>query len=163
MVALPEFGEFDLVWALDDAVNYLLSAEDLEAALTGMGANLAPRGLLAFDLNTLLTYRTFFAEERVVESGGRRLIWRGRATPDTAPGSICEASFEVDRDPATAPDDPGRDAPAAALPARRRHDGDAPARPGVPRRLRLRGRRGSAPAARRGSNTRRRSSSPNLT
>jgi SAM-dependent methyltransferase len=95
MVELPEFGEFDLVWALDDAVSYLLSVEDLEAALAGMAANLGPRGLLAFDVNTLLTYRTFFAEERVVESGGRRLVWRGRAAPDTAPGSICEASFEV--------------------------------------------------------------------
>lgn len=96
MVTLPEFGEFDLVWALDDAVSYLLSVEDLEAALAGMGANLAPGGLLAFDVNTLLTYRTFFAGERVVESDGRRLIWRGRATPDTPPGSICEASFEVE-------------------------------------------------------------------
>ena len=25
MLELPEFGEFDLVWALDDAINYLLS------------------------------------------------------------------------------------------------------------------------------------------
>lgn len=103
MVALPEFGEFDLVWALDDAVSYLLSVEDLEEALAGMAANLAPGGLLAFDVNTLLTYRTFFAGERVVESGGRRLIWRGRAAPDTAPGAICEASFEVEATDGGAP------------------------------------------------------------
>ena len=31
MRELPVFGEFDLVWSLDDAVNYLLSAEELEA------------------------------------------------------------------------------------------------------------------------------------
>jgi SAM-dependent methyltransferase len=96
MVELPVFGEFDLVWALDDAVNYLLSTEELRNALTGMRRNLAPGGLLVFDLNTLLAYRTFFAETRVVESGGRRLVWRGRAATDTPPGSICEASFEVE-------------------------------------------------------------------
>jgi SAM-dependent methyltransferase len=96
MVELPRFGEFDLVWALDDAVNYLLSPEELESALSGMRRNLAPDGLLAFDLNTLLTYRTFFAGARVVESGDRRLVWRGRAAADTAPGSVCEASFEVE-------------------------------------------------------------------
>lgn len=96
MVELPPFGEFDLVWALDDAVNYLLSTAELESALVGMGRNLAPAGLLAFDVNTLFTYRTFFAGTRVVESGGRRLVWRGRASGDTPPGSICEASFEVE-------------------------------------------------------------------
>ena len=30
MRELPDFGEFELVWALNDAVNYLLSAEELE-------------------------------------------------------------------------------------------------------------------------------------
>jgi SAM-dependent methyltransferase len=103
MVELPELGKFDVVWALDDAVNYLLSVADLERALLRMGANLAPGGLLAFDLNTLLTYRTFFAGERVVESGGRRLVWRGETAPDTAPGSICEARFEVETGRADAP------------------------------------------------------------
>lgn len=93
---LPTFGDFDLVWALDDAVNYLLSTEELERALSGMRANLAPGGLLMFDLNTLQSYRTFFAETQVVEAHGRRLIWRGRASADTPPGSISEASFEVE-------------------------------------------------------------------
>ncbi len=96
MVDLPAFGEFDLVWALDDAVNYLLSVEELESALAGMRRNLAPNGLLAFDVNTLRAYRTFFAATEVVESRGRRLVWRGRAATDTPPGSICEASFEVE-------------------------------------------------------------------
>jgi SAM-dependent methyltransferase len=96
MRALPQFGEFDLVWCLDDAVNYLLSTEELEQALSGMRANLAPAGLLMFDANTLECYRTFFAEEVVVERDGRRLIWRGRASADTPPGAINEASFEVE-------------------------------------------------------------------
>src|SRR5215467_8618666 len=46
MLELPRFGEFDLVWALDDAINYLLSRGELERALTGMRANLANTGLL---------------------------------------------------------------------------------------------------------------------
>ena len=64
------FGEFDLVWALDDAVNYLLSPEELERALSGMRANLAPDGLLLFDVNTLQAYRTFFAETRWSSAAG---------------------------------------------------------------------------------------------
>lgn len=95
MRELPAFGEFDLVWCLDDAVNYLLSGEELEQALTGMRRNLGPEGLLMFDVNTLDTYRTFFAEEVVVEREGRRLVWKGRSTPQVERGAISEASFEV--------------------------------------------------------------------
>lgn len=95
MLELPEFGEFDLVWALDDAINYLLSPGELERALAGMRANLAPTGLVLFDVNALPAYRTFFAETEIVERGGRRLVWRGLATPDVAPGSICESRLEV--------------------------------------------------------------------
>lgn len=95
MRELPTLGEFDLVWALDDAVNYLLSGEELEGALAGMRANLAPGGLLMFDVNTLHSYRTFFAETQLVERAGRRLIWRGQAKPDVPSGSICESRFEA--------------------------------------------------------------------
>jgi SAM-dependent methyltransferase len=96
MRELPELGEFDLVWALDDAVNYLLSAEELGAALRGMRANLAPAGLLMFDVNTLHAYRTAFAEVHRVERGGRQLVWRGQSSPHAPPGSINEARFEVE-------------------------------------------------------------------
>ena len=95
MRELPTFGEFDMVWCLDDAVNYLLSGEELEQALAGMRRNMAPDGLLMFDLNTIDSYRTFFGEEVVVERDGRRLVWKGRTPPDAEPGSIAEASFEV--------------------------------------------------------------------
>ncbi len=95
MLELPDFGEFDLVWALDDAINYLLSPEELARALAGMRANLAPTGLLLFDVNELQAYRTFFAETTVVEREGRELIWRGLASADVPPGSICESEMEV--------------------------------------------------------------------
>lgn len=95
MLDLREFGEFDLVWALDDAINYLLSPEELARALAGMRANLAPTGLLLFDVNELQAYRTFFAETTVVEREGRELIWRGLSSADVPPGSICESEMEV--------------------------------------------------------------------
>jgi SAM-dependent methyltransferase len=96
MRELPVFGEFDVVFCLDDAVNYLLGTEELEQALTGMRRNLAPGGLLMFDVNTLEAYRNFFAEEVVVERDGRRMIWKGLSSPDAEPGTISEASFEVE-------------------------------------------------------------------
>jgi SAM-dependent methyltransferase len=130
MLELPTLGEFDLVWALDDAVNYLLSVGELERALAGMHANLAPQGLLLFDLNTLTAYRTFFAETQVVESGGRRLVWRGLAEPDVAPGSICESRLEVKVDDGCANgDEPGGEGGAApVLSHRQRHFPEAEVR-----------------------------------
>lgn len=94
MRELPAFGEFDLVWALGDAVNYLMSVEELERALRGMRANLAPGGLLAVDSNTVFAYRSFFAETAVVEKDGQRLVWTGQAAADAAPGGVYEARFE---------------------------------------------------------------------
>jgi SAM-dependent methyltransferase len=116
MLELPRFGEFDLIWALDDAINYLLSPTELERALAGMRANLAAAGLLLFDVNELLAYRTFFAETEVVERGSRRLVWKGLAAADVAPGSICESRLEV------LPGDGGEEAAAApVLTHRQRH------------------------------------------
>lgn len=116
VLELPKFGEFDLVWALDDTLNYLLSGEELRLALTGMRENLAPTGLLLFDVNTLLAYRTFFAETAVVERPGGRLVWRGQAAPDVAPGSTCESRLEVVSD-----DESGEHSTAVVLTHRQRH------------------------------------------
>ena len=94
MRALPSLGEFDLVWAVNDAVNYLRSEAELAAALACMRANLAPGGVVVFDLNTLAAYRGFFSGEHVVERGGRRFVWRGQVDPEALdPGSVCEARF----------------------------------------------------------------------
>jgi SAM-dependent methyltransferase len=93
---LPVFGQFDVVWCLDDAVNYLLSTEELEQALAGMRRNLGPEALLMFDVNTLESYRTFFAEEVTMERDGRRMIWKGLTDPEAPAGTIAEASFEVE-------------------------------------------------------------------
>jgi SAM-dependent methyltransferase len=96
MRVLPVRGSFDLVCCLDDAVNYLVSTEELEQAMRAMAANLAPEGILIFDSNTLTTYRTFFGEHVEVEANGRRLIWDGRTGGHAEPGQVSEAAFEVE-------------------------------------------------------------------
>jgi SAM-dependent methyltransferase len=104
MRQLPVFGEFDLVFCLDDAVNYLLGGDELEQALRGMRRNLGPGGLLMFDVNTLEAYRNFFAEDVVVEREGWRMTWKGLTSPDAGPGTIAEASFEAEPlDPSAGP------------------------------------------------------------
>ena len=72
--SLPRLGSFDLVLAIDDVLNYLTAAE-LPAAFRGLAANLASEGVLVFDVNTELTYRTFFAShDRQAHTG---LTWDG--------------------------------------------------------------------------------------
>lgn len=97
MRSLPELGEFDLVWTVNDAANYMLSDEELRAALSSMARQLAADGVLLFDLNTLRVYKTFFSETQVREVNGKRFVWRGQMDPEAvAPGSISEARFEVE-------------------------------------------------------------------
>ena len=93
---LPHFGEFDVVWCIDDAINYLLSTEEVKQAFRGMRRNLSPEGLMLFDLNTLHAYRSFFAEEAVIERDSTRMTWKGMTSAAMEPGGIAEASFEAE-------------------------------------------------------------------
>ena len=95
MRELPVFGQFELVWALNDPANYMLDAEELTLALAGMRRNLAAGGLLMFDANTIMAYRGFFCEELIEERAGWRLHWRGHSRPEDPSGSVFEASFEA--------------------------------------------------------------------
>lgn len=92
---LPRLGSFDLVWALDDVANYMLDPDELLALVRGMAANLAPRGVLLFDANTLWSYRTFFATEAGCDDGAARIVWRGLASPLFSAGDLAEAELEV--------------------------------------------------------------------
>ncbi len=49
---LPVFGEFDLVWCLDDAINYLLTSRSWSGRCRD-AAQPRPGGLLMFDANTI--------------------------------------------------------------------------------------------------------------
>jgi SAM-dependent methyltransferase len=115
MRELPVYDSFDLVCCLDDAVNYLLTAAELEQALRGMAANLGPDGILIFDSNTLTTYRGFFSERVEVEANGRRMIWEGLSAGGFKPGEIAEARFEVESL------EPGEEATVAPEVHRQRH------------------------------------------
>jgi SAM-dependent methyltransferase len=94
--ALPRLGAFDLVTCFDDSLNHLLEESDLAAALASLARNLAADdGLLLFDLNTLLAYRTTFALDSVAERDGAVFAWRGGSSPDAAPGCLASARIDV--------------------------------------------------------------------
>ncbi|MEA2478559.1 MAG: hypothetical protein QOJ07_481 [Thermoleophilaceae bacterium] len=95
MRELPEIGEFDLITCLDDALNYLLSDEDLLDALCAMERNLRPGGVLVFDLNSLSTYRDFFSSDAALETEGMFFCWRGEGDPSAAAGSIASSVVEI--------------------------------------------------------------------
>ena len=96
MRELPRFGEFDLVWAVNDAMNYLLSVAEFESTLRGMRDNLAPDGRIVFDINTLTAYRQFWSGEHVVEHEEKRFLWRGGAAEDVSSRGFYEARFGGD-------------------------------------------------------------------
>jgi hypothetical protein len=93
--ALDKLGEFDLITCLDDVANYLTDPDDLAAALTGLGRNLRPGGLLLFDANTVATYRDFFRQTAVVEEQRLMMIWRGLADEDFGPGGLACAALDI--------------------------------------------------------------------
>ena len=95
MRALPRFGAHDLVWCLDDAVNHLLDPADLVPALRGAAANLARGGVLLFDVNTLRTYRTFFAAREEVAGPGGMVVWEGETAREFEAGGLAGATISA--------------------------------------------------------------------
>jgi SAM-dependent methyltransferase len=95
MRALPRLGAFDLVCCLDDAVNYVLSPQELEETFAGLACNLAPGGVVVFDANSLVSYRTFFATMTVIAGDGHVLVWDGHASADLGPGALVQATLEA--------------------------------------------------------------------
>jgi SAM-dependent methyltransferase len=93
MRRLPVLGAFDLITCLDDAINHLLDPEEVADALTGLRANLAPGGLLVFDVNTLAAYREI--PDVVVEDDDRLLRWRGAPAELAEPGQQAEVVIDV--------------------------------------------------------------------
>jgi SAM-dependent methyltransferase len=74
--ALPRYGDgFDLITCLDDVVNHLPAEPDVVLAFQSLRRNLAPGGLLIFDVNTLAAYRD--APTLVAEDARHVVIWQG--------------------------------------------------------------------------------------
>jgi SAM-dependent methyltransferase len=95
MRELPAIGTFDLVTCLDDAINYLLSEAELHDTFRGVSRLLAPGGIFAFDVNTLKTYRTTFAQTFIREDEGGLFCWRGEASSPIEPGDVASARIEA--------------------------------------------------------------------
>jgi SAM-dependent methyltransferase len=95
MRELGRVGAFDLVTCLDDALNYLLGEAEVQAALAGLRANLAPAGLALWDVNTLRMYRTAFASDWIDERDGLFIAWKGRGRTELSDGEIAEATVDV--------------------------------------------------------------------
>jgi SAM-dependent methyltransferase len=114
MRELPVLGEFDLIWSINSAMNYLLGTDELAATLAGMRRNLAHGGLVLFDLLSLKTARAFFVDELPVEREGKKFLWRGvLAADEVVPGAIGGGRLEEE----------GKSNPAALH--RMRHFGEA--------------------------------------
>jgi SAM-dependent methyltransferase len=88
MRELPVYGEFELVWALNDAMNYLLDDGELKRALRAMAANLGPDGLLMFDCNTSRMFREQFSSPESEDMSVGELRWDGR-------GEVADRVYEA--------------------------------------------------------------------
>jgi SAM-dependent methyltransferase len=93
MRRLGRLGGFDLVTCLCDSVNYLVAPGELDALFAGVAANLAPEGVLVFDVNTLWCYRHFFASASVVPGPDLTLVWLGTEADDFPPGGLARAEL----------------------------------------------------------------------
>ena len=96
MRALPgDWGPFEAAFCLDDAINYLLEADELSLAFAAVHRVLAPGGLYVFDVNTLATYRSAFAATFVQQADDAFFSWQGTASAEHPAGARCEAVVEA--------------------------------------------------------------------
>jgi SAM-dependent methyltransferase len=93
MRALPTVGEFDLVCALNDAINYVLDERQLTQTFTGFRRNLAPGGVVVFDVNTIGTFRAYDA--LVHQEPDRVLVVEGRGGDELQQGATMRSDFIV--------------------------------------------------------------------
>lgn len=95
MRCLPNVGTFDLITCIDDAVNYLLSIDDLVKSLNQMKCALKTGGVVVFDVNTIHTYRTFYASTTTVVNPNDFMVWIGHNAPTFRTGEIARANLEI--------------------------------------------------------------------
>ncbi len=93
MRELPRLGGFDLVCALNDAVNYLLGERQLADAFAGFRRNLVPGGVVVFDVSTLATFRD--PAVLVQQDPGRVVLVDHDAGPTLPPGALVRSEFIV--------------------------------------------------------------------
>jgi SAM-dependent methyltransferase len=91
---LPAVGEFDLIWCLGDALNYLDTEMELAAALVGMRRNLARDGVVMFDVNTLGTFRTLYTSMLAIPGSERIVLLEGHGDCELAAGGSAETCID---------------------------------------------------------------------
>src|SRR5215208_4012452 len=92
---LPSIGSFELITCIDDSLNHLLDEQELGSGLASISRSLGSSGLLVFDLNTLLAYRTIFARDNVFERDGLTFVWRGDSNREAPPECRVRARIDV--------------------------------------------------------------------
>jgi SAM-dependent methyltransferase len=90
---LPRLGQFDLVTCLCDAANYLQDERELVATLRGLERNLAPDGVVLFDVNTLGTFRLAYSSVLVAASDDRVVVLEGTGPDDLEPNHAVTVEF----------------------------------------------------------------------
>jgi SAM-dependent methyltransferase len=93
MRRLPVLGQFDLIICLNDGLNHLLRTDEVRETLKAFHKNLAPDGLLVFDVTTLATYRE--VPDVVVEDDKRLVRWRGAPAELAGPGAEAEIVIDI--------------------------------------------------------------------
>jgi hypothetical protein len=93
MRALPVLGEFDLVWSVADGINYL-AADELAPAFEGFRRNLAPGGLVVFDVDTLTSFRALYSSLIVVPGHERVVVFEGQAKEALGEGASAVAQID---------------------------------------------------------------------
>jgi SAM-dependent methyltransferase len=92
---LPSLGEFDLVCALNDAVNDVRDTQQLADAFAGFRRNLAPGGIAIFDVNTIGTFRFYARGVLAHQELDRILMLEGSGAEDLEPGGLVRLDFVV--------------------------------------------------------------------
>lgn len=95
MRQLPRLGEFDLVSSLNDAVNNVCDVHELTETFRGFRRNLAPGGVVIFDVNTVSTFRGYADGVLAHQEPDRILIVEGVGAEDLEPGGMLRLDFVV--------------------------------------------------------------------
>jgi SAM-dependent methyltransferase len=93
MRRLPVLGAFDLVWSVADGVNYL-APDELVSAFEGFRRNLAPGGLVVFDVDTLASFRLLYSSLIVVPGEDRVVMLEGQESPELEEGAAAIAHVD---------------------------------------------------------------------
>lgn len=92
-LSLPE--EFDLAVCLFDSLNYILWAEELEAALRNIARTLLPDGLFIFDMNSEYALEAeLFTQDNLFRDSDLRYNWISHFDPKLRVSEV-EMFFEV--------------------------------------------------------------------